>query len=503
MNFIISIKSPKLVQRFSFCLVVTRKFCDPSFDGDEGNKGSECIDQPVYTNWAKTRFYSVLLEKSDLYAREKRGPGKFPARRYFLETTRIEGERVLEVLKQYLPGSGFDLDLALDELQITVSHRLMKEVLFGILKNVNYATRKRCSSLAQKFFSWSAAAACKEEGVKRGYVHSTNSYHLMLKIFSECEEVGKVKRLVDEMIEKEVEVTAQTFNILIRTCGECGETRQQLEKFVKSKTFIYKPYHNPYNAILHCLVVAKQDKLIEWVYAQMLNEGISPDILTYNVVLWARYRLGKLEMFNRLACEMIDNGCSPDFHTYNIFLHVAGKAGNLKGALNFLERMRRDGFGPNLLHFTTLIDGLSRAGDLDACEIFFGMMKKEGCMPDVVCYTVMITGYVVASKLDKAQEMFDEMISKGQLPNVFTYNAMIRGFCMAEKFKEARTMLKDMEYRGCNPNAHVYSTIVSYLRNAGKISEADEVLREMNEKGKYRYLDPKFEQNRRFRYVRL
>lgn len=482
MNFV-SATTPRLVRRFSLYLIVTRKFCDLSFNGGEGDKGSECIDEPfVYTKWAKTRFYSVLLEKSDLYAREAREPGSFPARRCFLQMTMIEVEKVLEVLKLYLPG--FDLNLALDGLQITVSHRLVKEVLFEILKNVNDATKERCSSLARKFFVWSSAAAARVENRGEDYVHSTKSYHLMLKILSECEEGQKVKRLIDEMIEKEVVITPQTINILICTCGDDSGVRKQVKRIINSKTFNYKPYQNPYNAILHCLVVLRQDELIEWVYEQMSTKGIPGDTFTYNVVMWASYRLGKLCEFNSLLYGMVEKGYSPDLHTCNIILHVFGKSGNVKAARNFLEGMKRDGFCPNLLHFTALIDGLSKAGKLDDCEHFFDQMKEDGFTPDVVCYTVMITGYVVAGRLEKAQEMFDEMINGGQLPNVFTYNAMIRGFCMARKFKEAIAMLREMEYRGCNPNSHVYSTLVSNLRNAGKFSEAVNILNEMEAKGK-------------------
>ncbi|KAM2281663.1 hypothetical protein ACFX1S_042228 [Malus domestica] len=146
-------------------------------------------------------------------------------------------------------------------------------------------------------------------------------------------------RLVDEMIEKGYPITAQTFNILIHTCGEAGLAKKVLEIFIKSKTFSYRPFKHSYNAILHSLLVVKQYKLIE---------------------------LGKLDQFHRLLDEMGRSGFTPDFHTYNILLHVLGKGDKPLAAPNLLNHMKEEGFDPSVLHFTTLIDGLSRAGNMDA-----------------------------------------------------------------------------------------------------------------------------------------
>lgn len=413
--------------------------------------------------------------------------GPFSARRSFLDNVKFDAGRIIEILQH--DGPGFDAKLALSESGIRVSGILVRKVLLGILRNIDYENKTRCAKLGYKFFVWS--------GQQENFRHTANTYHLIMKIFAECEELKAMWRLVDEMIENGFPTTAQTFNILVCTCGEAGLARKVVERFIKSKAFNYRPFKHSYNAILYSLLTIKQYKLIEWVHQQMFDEGHPPDILTYNIIMCAKYRLGKLDQFHRLLDEMGRSGFSPDFHTYNILLHVLGKGDKPLAALNLLNHMKEVGFYPSVLHFTTLMDGLSRAGNLEACQYFFDEMIKRGCMPDVVCYTVMITSYIVAEELEKAQELFDEMIIKGLLPNVFTYNIMIRGFCMAGKFDKACSMLKEMESRGCNPNFLVYNTLVSNLRNAGKLSEAHEVIKHMVEKGKYAHLVSKFKRYRR------
>ncbi|CAJ1977065.1 unnamed protein product [Sphenostylis stenocarpa] len=471
MNSII-VLGPKMVHKIPHSLIILRRLCSHRFDGD----GFECIEEPL------KKLGLDCDSAVDLRLRLNEDCGynqkQFSLRKGFLENVKLDAKRVLDVLRQ--DGPGLDARLVLGELHVRPSGLLVREVLLGILKNINCENKTRCAKLAYKFFVW-----CSQQ---EGYRHTANAYHLVMNIYAECEEFKALWRLVDEMIEKGLPATARTFNILIRTCGEAGLAKKLVERFIKSKTFNFRPFMHSYNAILHGLLVLNQYKLIEWVYQQMLLDGYSSDILTYNIIMYAKYRLGKLDQFHRLFDEMGRNGFSPDFHTFNILLHVLGKGDKPLAALNILNHMREMGIDPTVLHFTTLIDGLSRAGNLDACKYFFDEMIKNGCMPDVVAYTVMITGYVVAGELEKALEMYEDMISREQIPNVFTYNSIIRGLCMAGKFDEACSMLTEMETKGCSPNSVVYNTLVSSLRNAGKTAAAHEVIRQMTERGKYSHV---------------
>lgn len=472
----VTLLGSKRVHKCSHSLIILRRLCNHPFDGD----GFEFIEEPLKK--LGSDYDSTVDER--LHVNEDWGfkQKQFSLRKGFLETVKLDAKRVLEVLRQ--DGPGLDARLVLGELHVRLSGLLVREVLFGILKNINCQNKTRCAKLAYKFFVW-----CSQQ---EGYQHTVNAYHLVMNIYAECEEFKALWRLVDEMIEKGLPATARTFNILIRTCGEAGLAKSLVERFIKSKTFNFRPFKHSYNAILHGLLVLNQYKLIEWVYQQLLLDGFSSDILTYNIVMYAKYRLGKLDQFHRLLDEMGRNGFSPDFHTFNILLHVLGKGDKPLAALNLLNHMREMGIEPTVLHFTTLIDGLSRAGNLDACKYFFDEMIKNGCIPDVVAYTVMITGYVVAGEIEKALKMYQYMISREQVPNVFTYNSIIQGLCMAGKFDEACSMLKEMKTKGCSPNSFVYNTLACCLRNAGKTADAHEVIRQMTEKGKYADIHSRF-----------
>ncbi|KAF8085823.1 hypothetical protein N665_0645s0002 [Sinapis alba] len=464
MNFALVFTTNVVRKAYRF-LFPSRKFCNGNFNsGDEPHLGFP------------------HLEDDDIASIDR-------VRSRFSESG--AASRVLKALQQ--EDSVFDTkSSALDELNnVRVSGLLVRDVLVGILRNLSCDdnNKARFAKLAYRFFLWSRE--------QEGFRHTVDSYHLLMKIFAECGEYKAMWRLVDEMVQDGYPTTARTFNLLICSCGEAGLAKQAVVQFIKSKAFNYRPFKHSYNAILNALLGVKQYGLIEWVYEQMLEDGFSPDVVTYNVLMWTNYRLGKMDRFDRLFDEMARDGLSPDLYTYNVLLHILGRGNKPLAALTTLNHMKEVGVEPSVIHFTTLIDGLSRARNLEACKYFLDEMVRVGCTPDVVCYTVMITGYVVAGELEKAKEMFRDMTSKGQLPNVFTYNSMIRGLCMAGEFREACWLLKEMESRGCNPNFVVYSTLVSYLRKAGKLGEARKVIRDMVKKGHYVHLVPKMMKYRR------
>ena len=480
----------RVLRPFSFLGILARSFCSLN---DNTGDGFSHIEKLIKECWKSSDFDPLLRRISkddddgDGADDESQIPPYFSLKQHFFETTWRDADRVFDVLRQ--DDLGFNVHTALDELDVRVSCLLVRSVLLRILKVINYENKTGCARLAYKFFVWS--------GERENYRHTVNAYHLLMKIFAAAEEYKAMWRLLDEMTEKGYPATARTFNILICTCGEAGLQRKVVERFIRSKTFSYRPFKHSYNAILLGLLNINQYRLIEWVYQQMIADNQTPDNLTYNVLMYAKYRLGKLDHFHRLLDEMGKKGFSPDFYTFNILLHVLGKGDKPLTALNLLNHMKEVGVYPSALHFTTLIDGLSRAGNLDACKYFFDEMVKHGCKPDVVCYTVMVTGYIEMGELEKAQQVFDDMIVAGQLPNVFTYNSMIRGLCVAEKFEEACSMLKDMESRGCSPNFLVYNTLISNLQSAGKLADAHDIMRDMIEKGQYVHLFSKFKRYRR------
>ncbi|KAL6127122.1 hypothetical protein ACLB2K_075165 [Fragaria x ananassa] len=413
----ISLFGTRVFHRFSCCVVVSRKLSDGGFGEnrrDSRCNGKESVEETV----SESSDFDPILKEYGLLENEGHPRERFSVRRSFFEDVRRCTVRVLEVLEKDEPG--FDAKAALDELDIKVSGPVVRGVLFEILKVVNYGNKMRCAKLGFKFFVWS--------GLKENYRHTAEAYHLMMKIFADCEEFKAMWRLVDEMIEKGHPTTARTFNILICTC-------------------------------------VKQYKLIEWLYQQMLAEGYSQDILTYNIMMCAKYRLGKLDQFHRLLDEMGRSGFSPDFHTYNLLLNVLdglSRAGNMEACKYFFDEMIKYDCLPDVVCYTVMITGYIVAGELENALELFDEMVIDGQLPNVFTYNSIIRGLCMVGKFEEACSMLKEMESRGVNPNFTVYSTLVSYLRNAGKLSKAHEVIQHMVEKG--QYAHLLSNLKRHRR---------------------------------------
>ncbi|KAI4351750.1 hypothetical protein L6164_006072 [Bauhinia variegata] len=174
----IALLGSMLVNKLPYCLNISRTLCDHPFHGDKFENGFGCVEEPLRKIWNCLDRDPTTDEILNAYSDKSHNQKHYSLRQRFLGNIKLDAKRVLQILQQ--DGPGFDARLALDELHITPSALLLREVLIGILKNINYENKTKCSKLAYKFFVWSSQ--------KETYQHTANSYHLIMKIFAECEE---------------------------------------------------------------------------------------------------------------------------------------------------------------------------------------------------------------------------------------------------------------------------------------------------------------------------
>ncbi|KAF3435368.1 hypothetical protein FNV43_RR22457 [Rhamnella rubrinervis] len=85
--------------------------------------------------------------------------------------------------------------------------------------------------------------------------------------------------------------------------------------------------------------------------------GFMPGVLSYNAILDAIIRSkGSVKFAEEVFSEMVKNGVSPNVFTYNILIRGFFAAGNLDRGLYFFGEMERTGCLPNVVTYNTLID---------------------------------------------------------------------------------------------------------------------------------------------------
>jgi pentatricopeptide repeat protein len=80
----------------------------------------------------------------------------------------------------------------------------------------------------------------------------------------------------------------------------------------------------------------------------LIADGITPDLSTYNTLIWGFGLCRKMEAAVRVFGDMKDRGVAPDVTTYNTLLNAWVGAGDLESARNLFDEMARRGDGKKL-----------------------------------------------------------------------------------------------------------------------------------------------------------
>ncbi|KAG6472495.1 hypothetical protein ZIOFF_069959 [Zingiber officinale] len=250
-------------------------------------------------------------------------------RKKSVEEIKHEADRVFEILQQ--DGPGFSVPSALDQLQLKVSNSLIREVLLRILVMLNNANSLRCAKLAYKFFVWS--------GQQPGHKHNSNSYNLIMKVFSEAKELKAMCRLADEMTDKGLPITACTAkqNITVYAC-DCSEEvlRKAKEMIATGSAISLVPRFFTF------LLDVSVNDFPDWLFCTSCRRNSSPEPANFS----SDSRGENLEMSHMSAFLREDQCCIGGVDFVTMIDRLPPSLAETLCSLNFASRVRGIEHGP-------------------------------------------------------------------------------------------------------------------------------------------------------------
>ncbi|WJX66635.1 hypothetical protein P8452_51174 [Trifolium repens] len=90
---------------------------------------------------------------------------------------------------------------------------------------------------------------------------------------------------------------------------------------------------------------------------------------------------------------MVLENINPDVLTFNILVDAFCKEGKVKEANNVFAMMMRKGVKPDVVTYNSLMDGYCLVKEVNKAESIFNTMAQSGVTPDVWSYSIMINGF--------------------------------------------------------------------------------------------------------------
>jgi len=128
-------------------------------------------------------------------------------------------------------------------------------------------------------------------------------------------------------------------------------------------------------------------------FDRMREEGIEPDVVTWNTLIDAHCKGGRHDRAMELFEEMRESNCPPGTTTYNIMINLLGEQERWEGVEAMLSEMKEQGLVPNIITYTTLVDVYGRSGRYKEAIDCIEAMKADGLKPSPTMYHALVNAY--------------------------------------------------------------------------------------------------------------
>ncbi|KAE8707191.1 putative Selection and upkeep of intraepithelial T-cells protein 6 [Hibiscus syriacus] len=207
---------------------------------------------------------------------------------------------------------------------------------------------------------------------------SPNPVTTDIAIRSLCE-VGRIDHaveLVKELSLKQSPPDTYTFNFLVKNLCKC-RTLSTVYGFIDDmkSSFDIKP-----------------DLEVIEVYKKMKEEGVEPDLVTYNTLIFGLSKSGRRRECIGCSCfvgEMERKGCTPNSCTYNTLLHGLCKCRLMEKGMELYGAMKSAGMKLETASYATLVRALCREGRVAEAYDVFDYAVESKSLTDVAAYSTL------------------------------------------------------------------------------------------------------------------
>lgn len=284
------------------------------------------------------------------------------------------------------------------------------------------------------------------------------------------------------------------FCFLLDTLCKYGYVKVASELFNKEKWRIGLNA-KVYTILIYGWFKVKRIEMAKRFFNEMVEKGIEPNVVTYNVMLNGICRRASLhpeERFERVIRdaekvfeEMRERGVEPDVTSYSILLHVYSRAHKPALSLEKLKMMKDRGICPSIATYTSVVKCLCSCGWMEDAEMLLDEMVSNGVSPTSATYNCFFKEYRGRKDVEGAMRLYIKMKDDGSLcsPSIHTYNILLGMFLKLSKIGLAREIWEDMKASRSEPDLDSYTLLIHGLCERRKWRDACEFFMEMIERG--------------------
>jgi len=256
-------------------------------------------------------------------------------------------------------------------------------------------------------------------------------FNALLDACCQLKDVSQLQSTMDQMERLQVEPSAVTLGILVKTYGRAGQIDKVMDVWNKMLPQRQQANAVTYGCMLDSCVKCGDLKRALQVFEDVKSEGKHRNTVLYTTLIKGCSKQKNLQSALALFREMKAESVPYNTITYNSIIDVCIICGAIHLAEGIFQQMiyeesESQGSSPDLITFSTLLKGYCQAGQLDKAFMVLEAIRERGLPCDELVYNTLIDGCVKANDLTTGLGLFEEMLREGARPSPITHSILVK-----------------------------------------------------------------------------
>jgi len=202
-------------------------------------------------------------------------------------------------------------------------------------------------------------------------------------------------------------------------------------------------------------------------------------VITYNTLIDACARCGRLERLPTILEDMKTHGAKPNVITYSTMLKGHCQNGDVQSGFKILEQIRKDPqLKPDEIMYNSLLDGCAMSNLVSEGLRLFEEMQAEHVSPSNFTLSILVKLMSRARRLDQAFSLVEDVTKKYKFwPNVYVYSNLLQACVFNKQLPRGMAVLEEMIGEKVAPEGRTYAILLRGCMSQGLFEPAVGLLR--------------------------